>query len=401
MSDIKLPISAGTPVIPRSLAEPQRFPLSISTVNPAANYSLRLQNDPTLLVEDASDYKDAKYVSSLAALYLAIAKTTELPLEKIKKVRIHNMEIALEKMAKEQKEEYKELCKFWGVVPQEHRSKKPTSGITPHRHLNRLTRWGYFDLFFPNLDDVVELVIQKTYTSKPMSKMEMAKYAHIFVTFIVGHSLMPYDVVQFKLLKQKLEGNGEKVNECNLKETLLAAVMSTETRGCWNASMLYHMYTHFLMDLPDGFINLDAVMYFMELIDFSDKLLIKEFVDMLSADSGETSDFKALHLSPLSSNIDVRDLKERIFPFGVWDSDTCLFTTAIPEKQCRAYRYAYNRFEKNGYVFGQNVESIKTPYECRHAHSKRLFTMHCYQYAKSPLSVRVSDENELWMMRIL
>lgn len=400
----KLPISPKLPPPLRDLEKNQassHLPFSVPQSTPSLEYAVRVQNDPTILVEDAASYKDAKYVLSVAELYLAIAKTTEIPLEKIKKVRINNMELAFEKLAKEQRNEYKELCKFWGIVPEEHRSKKPTNGILPHSHLNRLTRWGYFDLFFPNMEDVIDMVVRKTYTSSSMSKTEMAKYAQIFALFIDGHSLMPYDISKCFQVKQSFEKKGEKVSDFDLKESVLAAIMSGEKKGCWNASMLYHFYAHTLMQFPDGALDIDAVVYFMDLIDYEDKLLIEEFVGLLSKSVDGQADFKRLHLSPIINNLDIRALKERIFPYGIWDSDTLLFMTAIPEKQKRAYRYAYKCFEKNEYVFGKNVQPLKTPYDCRHACSRKLFKMYGYKYASSPLSVRISDPNELWMMRRL
>lgn len=364
----------------------------------------QLESNPTLLAEDAESYTDKTYVQRVSELFWAITKTTEIPVLQIKKFYLSNMEKAFSKLAKEQRDEYKELCKFWGIVPEEHRAKAPTKGVRPYRHLNRLTHWGYFDLYFPNLNDFVELVVQKTYTnSTTMSKLDMAKYAQIFALIINGHCLMPYDLDKFNETHAKLQAQGKTFDPFDLKETVLATIISGEKNACWNAGMLYHFYTNYMKQLPDGAINLDAVIYFMELIDYNHKLLIKEFMDMLSEEMhdgcSEKTEFKSLHLSPIMANVDIRALKEELFPLGVWDTNITLFMTNIPEKERRAYRYAYNRFEKNKFAFGEGVETVKTPFDCRHPLSRKQYTMYGYRYAWSPLAVRVSDPNELWMMR--
>lgn len=375
-------------------------------LTPEAEYAVKVQNNPAILAEDASNYQDQHYVRTLADLFLVIAKSTEIPLFELKKFRISNMELALSKLAKEYPSEYKELCKYWGVVPEEHRSKKNTKGINPHSHLARLVRWGYFDLFFPNMDGVIDLVIKKVHTSSTsMTKIEKAKYAQIFAMFITGHSFMPYDLDKFLVVKKEFEKHGKLYNQYDLKESVLASLISVEKKACWNAAILYHFYKRYMSELSDGSINLDAVMYFMDLIDYNHKLMIKEFMDLLSAEMcdgcSEKSDFNYRHLSPIMSNFDIRMLKEQIFPFGIWGSNVTLFMMDIPEKERIAYRYAYNRFEKNDFDFGKGVETVKEPRSCKHACSHKTYTMYGYRYAWAPLAVRISDPNELWMMRMM
>ena len=357
----------------------------------------QLENNPTLLAEDADNYTDKIYVNRVCQLFWSIVKVSNIPV-------IGNMEKVFAKMATEQRDVYKELCKFWGIIPEEHKAKKPTSGIKPHSHLNLLNRWGYFDLYFSNLDYVVDLVAAKTYTSShTMTKLEMAKYAHIFALFINGQCLMPYDLPKFEEFCAKLKEAGTKFDAFELRKKFFASIINSEQNIGWNAGWLYYCYNAYLRQLPDGAINLDAIAYFMELIEYDHKLMLKEFTDMLSGDKGdsssEKSDFKARHLKPIMVNVDIRALKEKLFPSGPWDTQNALFMTNIDAKQRQAYRYAYNRFQKNNFAFGENVETVKTPLECHHALSRAKYTMYGYRYAWSPLAVRVSDPNELWMMR--
>lgn len=400
----KKPAPPGTPIQFRFPLATQPAPFCKAGLQSVLSRAAQLENDPTLLAEDADVYKDKAYVNRVSQIFWSIVKTSGIPIMQIKKFHIRNMEKAFSKMANEQPDVYKDLCKFWGIVPEEHKAKKATSGIQPHRHLNLLNRWGYFDLFFSSLDYVVDLVVQKTYTSSnTMSKLEMAKYAHIFMLFIAGQCLMPYDLPKFEETCEKLKEQGIKFDAFDLREKVFSTIISGEKNIGWNAGWLYYCYNAYLKPLPNGAINLDTIVYFMELIEYDHKLLLKEFADMLSGDKKDTSsekyDFKVRKLQPVMVNSDIRALKEKLFPLGPWESQTSLFLTSNSPKQRQAYRYAYNRFQKNGFKFGEGVETIKCPLECIHALSREKYTMYGYRYAWSPLAIRVSDPNELWMMR--
>lgn len=400
----KKPVILGTPSQFRPPSATHPAPFCQSGMTSVVNRAVQLESNPSLLAEDADGFRDKTYVNRVSELYWSIVKATGIPVMQIKKFHISDMEKAFSKMATEQRDTYKELCKFWGIVPEEHRVKKPTSGIKPHRHLNLLNRWGYFDLFFSSLEYVVDLVAQKTHTSShTMSKLEMAKYAQIFMLFISGQCMMPYDLPKFEETYEEFKQKGIKIDPFDLKETMLATIISGEKNIGWNAGWLYYCYNAYLSQLPDGAINLDSVAYFMELIEYNHKLMLKEFMDMLSGDKGdpasEKSEFKTRHLTPVMVNYDIRALKEEMFPLGPWDTATTLFMTNIPQKERQAYRYAYNRFQKNGFDFGKGIETVKTPFECRHPLSRKQYIMYGYRYAWSPLAVRVSDPNELWMMR--
>lgn len=400
----KMPAQPGIPKQSWQPGVTHPAPFCNTQLTSVLTYSLQLQNNPTILAEDAAAYKDQKYVRIVADMFWAITKATEIPVTQIKKFRISDMEKAFAKLAKEQREEYKEMCKFWGIVPEKHCTKTPTRGVSPHSHLSRLNRWGYFEIYFPNIEYFVDLIVKKTSTSsKTMTKIEIAKYAQIFMLFILGQSFMPYDFVMFYETKKQLEEKGIKIHSIELQQDIINEIISKEKKSCWSASTLYTLYSNPMRDFPDGAIDIDAVMYFMDLIDYKHKLVIKEFMDMISTEvtngASEKSDFKAMHLSPIMSNVDIRDLKEQIFPMGIWDSDVALFMTNIPDKTRRSYRYAYNRFAKNGFRFGEGVESVEVPQVCKHLHSEEQYMMYRYKYAGSPLAVRISDPNELWMMR--
>lgn len=279
----KVPATPVVPAFKRDIGFTPTAPFRAPSMEDVVTYAARLEKDPSLLAEDSAVYRDKNYVKAVSQLYWAIAKTTEIPVLQFKKFRIGDMETVFAKLAENHREEYKELCKYWGIVPEQHKCKKATSGIKPHNHLMRLTHWGYFDLFFSNLDDIVNMVANKTYTRTKMSKLDMAKYAMIFALFINGQCFMPYDADYFLKLEEKLKSEGNSnVNPYDLKETVFAVMIPGEKKGCWNASMLFHFYKEYMKELPDGAINLDAVIYFMDVIDYQHKLIIKEFMDMLS-----------------------------------------------------------------------------------------------------------------------
>lgn len=405
----KMPHSPGIPSAPRNLEMTHSVPPYSSLLMRTINYTEQVRSNPSILAEDAANYQDKNYTNRVSMIFLAVAGITEIPFMSLKKFRISNMEKAFSKLSKEHRDEYKELCKYWGICPKEHRSKNHVQHVqvvSILNHIKRLTRWGYFDLFFPNLDEIIDLVNKKAQTtSTTMTPIEKAKYVQIFALFFTGHSFMPYDLSECLKYKQEFEKKGEKVDPFNLKESVLAALIKREKDESWNAGKLYHFYSRYMKDLPDGAINIDAIVYFMDLIDYEHKLLIKEFMNMLSTDmidgESEATDFKTRYLVPISCNADIRALKEQMFPFGIWGSNLTLFMTNISEKERIAYRYAYNRFQKNGFDFGKNVESVKKPYSCRHPYSRTQYMMYGYQYAWSPISVRISDPNELWMMRMM
>lgn len=233
---------------PRFLNPVIPFPSPVLQRRRVLTLAERLEQDATILCKDAENYRDKAYVQALSKLYLVIAKATNVPAKDLKKFSIAELEVALAKLAKEQRQEYKELCKFWGVVPEEHRSKKTTKGIMPKEHLTRLTDWGYIELFFANMEDIIKMVARKTYSSHAMSDLEKAKYAQIFVMFIVGHSLMYYDFENFNRVQEtiKARDNTAEINEHVLEETVLTTTMEEEKKVRRNGSLLYEMYNHYL-----------------------------------------------------------------------------------------------------------------------------------------------------------
>ena len=369
-------------------------------------FAERLEQDATILCNDAENYRDKAYVNAISKLYLVIAKATNVPAEKLKPFKISDVEVALAKLAKEHRQEYKELCKFWGVVPEEHRSKKTTTGVLPKEHLVRLTDWGYIELFFANMEEIIQLVAQKTYSSHPMSDMEKAKYAQIFIMFIVGHSMMYYDFENFQRVHETLEAREDKkeINESVLEEAVLTKTMEEEKKVRRNGSLLFEMYNHYMAGLKDGAINIDAIIYFLDMVEYDYKLQIREFMDMLtvySEDYNEKSDFKSRHLSPIKNNFDIRLLKEKLFPCGLWFSDLDLFMTDIPDNKRKCYGYAYNRFKRYGYAFGAKVDKQEKPECFTHPASQTIFERHGYVYSRDPIEIQISDENELWLMRLV
>ncbi len=380
------------------------IPFAIPQVKRPLTMAERLAKDPALLCADAENYRDKAYVTALSKLYLQIAADSKVPAEKLEKFKIADFEVALAKLAKEYRSEYKELCKYWGVVPEEHRSKPSTKCTIPATHLTRLCNWEYIELFFTNMDSIIKTVARKTYSSHPMSDLEKAKYAQIFVMFIIGHSMMYYDLLNFQRVEAQLKAQGGIVDESKLERAVLVQVMKNEKGIRQNGSLLHEMYTYFLSNLPDGAINIDAIIFFLDMVDYDYKLQIKEFMDMLtvySDDYNEKTDFRSRNLTPIITNFDVRLLKEKLFPCGLWDSELNLFMTDIPDEKRKSFYYAFERFKKNGYAFGKNVEGLATPESYRHPASKTPFERHCYVYSRTPSEIRVSDQNELWLMRLV
>ena len=213
---------------------------------------------------------------------------------------------------------------------------------------------------------------------------------------------MPYDLNKYYKSLLSATQNGVKLKHSETLELLknaLADIPSVEPITIFEAVMLQNAYGVLLQNLPDNSVNIDMLKAFInDIIEYEDSLRIKEFVGMLTAE--ETEEFRLRSLIPIQYNTDVRAIKERIFPQGGWFTDFKLFLKAQNDESFnKAVKAAWNKFEKNSYKFGAGVEPLKVPLTLTHAGSKTNYTYYGYLYCRTPKRIRISDPNELWMMR--
>lgn len=361
-----------------------------------AELAVLTKADPSFWAIDENNYSDKAYVKNMCELYVDIVSNSTESLLTIQHFNIFNLEMALQKLEKELPSTYRNICQIYGIEPKKHKSKKRVTNTVKLVDIINLCSWGYIEMFYPNIQKTITQVATKMYSSKDLDDITKAKYAHVFFVFLYTFNLMPYDLNEYlqELQKHKRLSIIQKVDmfQENLKKSYMA-----ETGHIYDAIMLHNIWEALFQSLPDEYINIEMIDYFLNyLIEENDKLLIKEFAQLLTPD--EEKKFKALRLKPLMFNRDIRLLKEKIFPAGGWDSDMKLFLNARDEKFEKAIYRACHKFYKNNFQFGQGVEPYKRQITFQNIGNSLHYTYTGYQYTNSPLSIRISDPNELQMM---
>lgn len=360
-----------------------------------AELAVLTQSDPSFWAIDDNNYSDKEYVRNMAELYVDIVQNSTESLLTIQHFYIFNLEMALEKLSAENNNAYRNICKVYGINPQKHKSQKRVK--TPSFvDIIYLCSWGYVELFYPNIQKTITQIARKMHSSKDLPNITKAKYAHAFFVFLYTFNLMPYDFNEYlkELEHNKKLSTIQKIAlfQENLKKSYLA-----EENHIYDAIMLHNVWEALFQSLPDEYISIDMMDYFLNtIIDETDRLLIKEFVQLLTP--AEAKRFKELRLKPLMFNHDIRLVKETIFSHGTWDSDMKVFLNARDEKFEQSIYRACKKYYKNNFQFGQGVEPYKKPLTFQNIGTGMSYTYIGYQYANSPLSIRISDPNELHMM---
>ena len=400
------------PITTRSLT-PISTGNGLAHVNPVGefcvlkNYSERefatlLHIDPSFMATDRQNYKDQDYVRSMCNIYTAISQNTMEPINKMQRFKLADLEQAFIKLSREHPQSYKQICNVYGIDPKNKRSKK-RSGYNARIHLLHLCSWGYVELFQPNVLATIDKVAKKMYSSTEMSNLEKSKYAHLFFLFIYGGNSMPYDLGRFIQLTAKhqlcsKEPLTKKVREA-LFEQATSEMIVEEQGSLYEAIMLDNAYNILFQEFDDESVNIDMIKHFLnEILAEPERLRIKEFLDLLTED--EKKAFSSKGLSPIDYNVDIRKFNEAVFPVGDWHTDIRLFLCNNEAKFNRSVKAACNKFARNHFEFGANVKPYKKPPVFRHGLSGEAFSCIGYLYASSPLTIRISDVNELHMMRI-
>lgn len=381
---------------------------NLQTYNPVRVYSDQelaylMKKDPSFMAMDANNYKDRAYVRSMCEIYCLIAQNTMEAPSKIQHFKISDLETALLKLASEHPSAYKNICQSYGLDLKKKQAKAKHSKPKPgHAELVPICNWGYVDLFLPNIHETIEKIARKMHSRVPMSDIEKAKYAHAFFLFLYTFDLMPYDLIRFQQLQLKESRQNKKLtpaDNISLLYKVMCEMYEQEKTSIFSAIVLNSAYQTFFSRMPDSSISIDMIRLYIDgMLNTLDSLRIKEFFGLLTP--SEAQDFKTLSIKTIKRNDEIRAMKERLFPFGGWSTDIRLFLTGNDEKFNQAIKAAWNKFERNSYQFGQNVEGYKKAPVLAHVTSeKSTYTARGYLYAKSPLRIRISDEDELWMMR--
>lgn len=364
-----------------------------------------IQRDPSFMAIDAKHYKDSRYVRSMCEIYSLIAQNTMEPLTAIRHFNIADLEKALIKLSQEYPDGYRNLCQIFGIAPSKHISKPRQLPMTAeHRELLHLCSWGYIETFLPNILLTVEKVANKMYsTNTAMTSLDKAKYAHLFYLFIYSFDIMPYDLGRYyELIAEATIKQGKEIKSASEKLSIMYRAMremhKKEAHSVFEAVMLNNAYEVFFKRMPDYSISIDMIDCFLEeILEAPERLKIKEFCGLLTAE--EKEEFRTLNLEPLNLNPEIRALKEIIFPLGGWETDIMLFRCNPDTKFISAMKAAWKKFEQNDYEFGKGVEPRKKPPIYTQIMSGRTYSNMGYLYSKSPKRIRISDPNELWMMR--
>ena len=380
----------------------------IVSVTPKSEYSpLRVYSDkelelltrsnPSFWATDAAEYADPMFVRNMCELYIDIAMLSGEAITTIKHFKIANLILALKKLAVEHPENYREICRFYGIDPEKMKSRKSFPKDTLSNLLN-MCSWGYIELFFPNMQDNISKVAKKMHScNAEMSDLTKAKYAHAYFLFIYTFNFMPYDFNRYIEELRKYDSNISESKKRQIFQETLSINSETEKGKIYDAIMLKNMYDALFKTLPDDSINVDMIEYFFnQIISKKDEFLIKEFLDLLNDE--DINVFYYLNLVPLKYNEDIRLVKERIFPVGNWCTDIKLFVHANDPKFEKSISKAWRKYSENNFHFGKNVEGYKYPATFNHVASGTEYVQVGYMYASNPMRIRISDPNELGMI---
>lgn len=357
-----------------------------------------LQYNPSFLATDGNTFEDKTYLRNLSLLYVSVTNAILEKSTDIKRFFAKDIERAVLKLEQEHPVEYATLCKEFCIDPK-HRRALPNLINISHftkEPLIILSSWGYAELYSPNLLDVIPKIAEKLFSASGMSDTEKVKYAHIFFMFVHTFNRMPYDQEQYEtLLKAKEKAKGEAITSSAEKqeifdETLQTLVKEIEPEAIFQAIMLENAYEEYFKDLPENYLDADAIEHWLNNVIGFQKYAITSYVD-LSPD---------IPMDDITYNIAIRTIKEAVFPYGKWTTGIETFKLQPDENVLKSMQTAFRKYCKNGFRFGAGVETFKKEHrEKLYCNPGTEIVQKGYLYANSPVRLRISDCDEMDMIK--
>ena len=223
------------------------------------------------------------------------------------------------------KEDREIIEKFWGLTGGPNHSKKLTQSNMKDVafkemcsqaiiSLRKLLRLDYIVMYDLSTKAQIDRVSKKFYKNAlEISDIECIKYLMAFFVFADNGPKMSFE-------EEPMEIDGD------LKDNFFFDEYEVLTQMCKE-----------IINYPDNSINIELLISLFEMMDFKDSLAIKKTVGIeISKDLEHivaisrnaiiqnVRDFKAEDVEPVKMVSRIRELKERVFPYGPWEVVTKL-----------------------------------------------------------------------------
>lgn len=219
----------------------------------------------------------------------------------IPKIRVNRK--ALEKVIKDlPKKERKAVEKFFGLIPGTINHSQNIFGLGKVAYnnmlqeakdvLTKLVSVEYLVKFDETVAKLVESLAKKVNKGDlKLSDIDVCKYLNILCIVFDGGPQMPFD-------------NEDKIN------------LDSENLFFDDYAMLNVLYKSLVDSIPDHSLNLRLLQEAIDMLDVADVIAIKRFVGLELTKKEEAEFGEEVKVSTLR---EVRLLKERVFPYGIWN----------------------------------------------------------------------------------
>ena len=209
------------------------------------------------------------------------------------------------------KKEREILEKYWGLIPgtpvrahdkkfQEAISKDASKMLmakSAFRAMMTLSSLDYVCIYDAGASVLIDNIAGKVdKRGVEMSNLDIVKYLVIFLVFIADGPKMIYE--------EQLEGLTDE------QEKIAGFDLYTFMQITWNA---------IIKDMEDESINLNLFLKMLDMFDCKDVAYMKKYVGLPLH-----PDYQRVELEPLESFFEIRNFKEKMFPYGAWDVTSAL-----------------------------------------------------------------------------
>jgi len=215
------------------------------------------------------------------------------------KVNLEGLEKSVKVLPKVHRER---IEKFWGLTGGINHSKKMAKSkqndiayIDMYKaavvSLREILKTESIVMYDEQFADLIERLVRKLdRTGTNISDMEAVKYLMVFFVFVWNGPKMSF------------EENPEEVD------------LQTKGDLFFDEYEMLRDMSNQMSKLPDESINLRMLIDFLEIIDYKDSLTIKKSMGIQFDDKLESE-----HIDEVRTLIKVRQIKEKIFPYGAWE----------------------------------------------------------------------------------
>ena len=261
----------------------------------------------------AKKKRQAEQYDSAALTYLGVRiKNSRKEIEEGALIKLNINLTKLEEAVKMlPKKEREALEKYWGLIPgtpirahdkkfQEGISKDASKMLmakSAFQALMTLSSLDYVCIYDAGARELIDQVAGKVDKGgMEMSNMDIVKYLIIFLVFILDGPKMIYEE-QLQMLTDE-------------QEKIAGFDLYTFMQITWNA---------IIKDMEDESINLKLLMQMLDMFECREVAYMKRYVGLPLH-----PDYQKAEFEPLESFSEIRNFKEKMFPYGAWDVTSSL-----------------------------------------------------------------------------